>query len=1125
MPLSDFSHQTQTLIRHFAREIPKGEAALVAGAGFSLNAEYIDPERGGKFELWTSLIHRACLGLGENASEFTRWYSYPEILEFYRQEFRDNALVDLIHGGIPDRNALPGDLHFKLLDPRRFLWSSIITTNIDTLVEKTLEALRIPYRRLAKRQDFGGGDGVPVIKLHGTYDDPETYIFTENEYNGIEVSKPLLTAKVRQVYAECSCFFIGYSLRDPDFRRVVQTVRDLAGVDLRLSLASIPSADDHEKTFWRSHGIRIISKSDLKLDSADIGPAEFSDLVIGAIEDAIDTEDPVSLSRLSRLTRIFRLREVKSFDNCLSDNINTNTNHFLQYYLSRRSSAKSDLFMDRFPREALRVLVEADGGEWARVLRSIFRDMEVRDLAEEPGGRLKALGALCQDIAEMVVFDLRNYGLMPSLSHDIVRMVMSCAEKLGHDATVLALKLGMDVAMVDASNDKAIDEGRYANSADAYIRTLPKYLNTLRLAEIGLRAKAKQKLLALREEFDRLNPLWACLILEISGDSDLAKKGAMTALSSRLSDVRVRLLAAQFLRDTEMLPAIVPQMHYEVSYFSSLAHRYGISTEDLDFSHIREQAIAVMLEVATRTTALKSSESSVEAFRKLLMRHRILGMPYQFYSRGVLAHWLQIELHGPKAREALIEYGGGTPRDCLMKTELRSLYCKVEHFSPEDWTALQTYAIHRLIQSMHHGDLGAAKGFFGKFSAIVMPYLTKSNFNYLFTEVNAGLLGMLFVDWKVPDVGRRLLDHDKELAVRYLETRRSDSVNVREVSGIIQFLNYADIGQHARQVVHGVVDQSRTWTDVIRFACFFSGHPESQTVLDCAKEARFMERSFSQDDGEEDKYRNLDMAHVNYVRAIVGNDVSVAREWSRDFVASLLAEDDARGVLSSASTRSMMTLLHLGAADEDSAIFDKVVELWKKEVEQGSMLTEEASWVVFRYVVQAKNVLLWKSLVAREGFRRPWGADKGMLEACIDEDGVDALYVVLESGLKFVGSHISAIRWLREMIDLGLARPEVLNDRFWEALWDQLGVLIKGGESHWLYLIPGLVRLEQKGSLLSQSNARFGAMLVSTNASVWIPERRLTLELKESVEDKGTDGVFSEIARNLLSIAEERGIL
>ena len=59
MSIESFQIAAQALIRNLARAIPQGDAALFAGAGLSLNAEYADPDSVAKFERWGSLIERA----------------------------------------------------------------------------------------------------------------------------------------------------------------------------------------------------------------------------------------------------------------------------------------------------------------------------------------------------------------------------------------------------------------------------------------------------------------------------------------------------------------------------------------------------------------------------------------------------------------------------------------------------------------------------------------------------------------------------------------------------------------------------------------------------------------------------------------------------------------------------------------------------------------------------------------------------------------------------------------------------------------------------------------------------------------------------------------------------------
>ena len=125
-----------------------GRAVVMVGAGFSRNAERGRPSVPG-FPLWGHIagtmydaLHPAG-SLDETFREADRKARITgtgtmRLASEYEMTFGRQALDDLLIRAIPDERYEPGRIHETLLS---LPWSDVFTTNYDTLLERTREAV------------------------------------------------------------------------------------------------------------------------------------------------------------------------------------------------------------------------------------------------------------------------------------------------------------------------------------------------------------------------------------------------------------------------------------------------------------------------------------------------------------------------------------------------------------------------------------------------------------------------------------------------------------------------------------------------------------------------------------------------------------------------------------------------------------------------------------------------------------------------------------------------------------------------------------------------------------------------------------------------------------------------
>ncbi|ANS22555.1 SIR2 family protein [Acinetobacter baumannii] len=135
----------------------------------------------------------------------------------------------------------------------------VITTNFDKLLETVFEARHKPFQGfmhgIQQHSSFASKlvqGSRCILKLHGTFDANETYIFSKQQYDDaygnscLDYTKPL--AKVlRQIFISHSLVFIGCSLEQDRTLELFLNVVDSNVFDIPNHFAFLPEADHSAK--------------------------------------------------------------------------------------------------------------------------------------------------------------------------------------------------------------------------------------------------------------------------------------------------------------------------------------------------------------------------------------------------------------------------------------------------------------------------------------------------------------------------------------------------------------------------------------------------------------------------------------------------------------------------------------------------------------------------------------------------------------------------------------------------------------------------------------------------------------------------------------------------------------
>jgi O-acetyl-ADP-ribose deacetylase (regulator of RNase III) len=228
-----------------------GECVLFIGAGLSRGAGLPD---------WSELVARLAKDLG---IEPHRRLDYLDLAQWYLERFGRDALSGLVRDTYCDPAALPTLAHYLLMSlPVRY----VITTNYDDLLERALTAVKRYPVKVVQQEDValtGQGGGVFVVKLHGDVTHPEHIILSRDDFDEFFERRPAMALLLEGLLLNQTFFFIGYGLRDPNFRQIYSRIaRMLRNAPRRAFATTFEASGDSGKYLrrqWKQQHMELLA--------------------------------------------------------------------------------------------------------------------------------------------------------------------------------------------------------------------------------------------------------------------------------------------------------------------------------------------------------------------------------------------------------------------------------------------------------------------------------------------------------------------------------------------------------------------------------------------------------------------------------------------------------------------------------------------------------------------------------------------------------------------------------------------------------------------------------------------------------------------------------------------------
>lgn len=149
----------------------------------------------------------------------------------YQAQHGEDGLDRLIRELVTDDQWEPSNLHLELME---FPWVDVLTTNWDTLLERT--SPKTPdrvYSCVRTINDLARARAPRIVKLHGSLPSSKPFIFTEDEFRTYPARFAPFVNLAQQVMLENELCLIGFSGVDPNFLAWSGWVRDTLHVSAR----------------------------------------------------------------------------------------------------------------------------------------------------------------------------------------------------------------------------------------------------------------------------------------------------------------------------------------------------------------------------------------------------------------------------------------------------------------------------------------------------------------------------------------------------------------------------------------------------------------------------------------------------------------------------------------------------------------------------------------------------------------------------------------------------------------------------------------------------------------------------------------------------------------------------
>ncbi len=244
-------------LRNLYLENKKGNLVIFVGAGVS--QYYSKVEDNTKFPSWDGLTKEFII---DKSSE-NGCIDYLKVPQIYEDTYSRKDLIDKVIDSFP-KNYKCGELHKLIFDIQP---AHIITTNYDDLLEKAMleKNLTSYYHTVFEDKSIPFSDSKYrfLLKAHGDLK-KGNIVLTEQDYNDYEKNFPLMLSFIRYMFSKYKVLFIGFSLNDPNFNKILYWVKNiLEHNSIEHTLISHSNITQSIKKYFKKKSVDVITSEEI----------------------------------------------------------------------------------------------------------------------------------------------------------------------------------------------------------------------------------------------------------------------------------------------------------------------------------------------------------------------------------------------------------------------------------------------------------------------------------------------------------------------------------------------------------------------------------------------------------------------------------------------------------------------------------------------------------------------------------------------------------------------------------------------------------------------------------------------------------------------------------------------
>lgn len=241
-------------------EFKNNNVVLFIGAGISMNAG---------LPSWKSLLNSLNQILITHDKESSEFYKYCDDLQKAQFLYDNIDKISVVNEIRSIFNRV--NVNSKVCDEIITLpLNSIITTNWDTLVEDTFTKNKQPITKVWKDEQISSIvlGSKTILKIHGTIEEPEGIVFSEDDYYDSFNNNPILKQYLSTIISTNAVLMIGYSFSDFDFKLIYKFIKQNIGKTARKIYILVLNSSKYQVNYFKERGLIPIEYYANSYDSA-----------------------------------------------------------------------------------------------------------------------------------------------------------------------------------------------------------------------------------------------------------------------------------------------------------------------------------------------------------------------------------------------------------------------------------------------------------------------------------------------------------------------------------------------------------------------------------------------------------------------------------------------------------------------------------------------------------------------------------------------------------------------------------------------------------------------------------------------------------------------------------------